>query len=181
MGGTEQELGEQYKRLQDTVSERRADALQHAPRDEQFALEYARLVEAAGRLLDFEKALPARLTEPARRLSQRIVRWCWAGQAVVAAALIAVVLASDRSGWWLVLLVPHLAATVAGVFQTVDADGHLVRRKVAIALHAVGALVVLVSLRVISMWFLIGILIGWAFIWGALLDEKETSAKGAKA
>ncbi|WP_331723979.1 hypothetical protein [Streptomyces sp. NBC_00005] len=169
MGGAEQELGQQYQQLREKVGERRAEVLKHSPRDEQFAVEYARLVNVTGKLVEFEKALPARLAEPARRLSTRIVRWSWAGQSVVAAALIGVVLVSDRSGWWLVLLVPHLAATVAGAFQTVDAGRHVFRRKVAI------------GLRVISMWFLIAILIGWALVWGAVLDETETSAKGAKA
>ncbi|MGW3036450.1 hypothetical protein ACWDCB_35215 [Streptomyces sp. NPDC001178] len=181
MGGAEQELEQQYEQLREKVGERRAEVLKHSPRDDQFAAEYARLVNVTGKLVEFEKALPVRLAEPARRLSTRIVHWSWAGQAVVAAALIGVVFVSDRSGWWLVLLVPHLAATVVGAFQTVDAGRHLFRRKVAIGLHAVGVLVVLVSLRVISMWFLIAILIGWALVGGALMDDTETGQKGAKA
>ncbi|NNN32181.1 hypothetical protein HLK59_17795 [Streptomyces sp. S3(2020)] len=181
MGGAEQELEQQYRQLREKVGERRAEVLKHSPRDDQFAAEYARLVSVTGKLVEFEKALPARLAEPARRLSTRIVRWSWVGQAVVAAALISAVFVWDHSGWWLVLLVPHLAATVAGAFQTVDAVRHWFRRKVAIGLHAVGVLVVLVSLRVISLWFLIAILIGWALLWSAVLDETGTSAKGAKA
>ncbi|MEU7599390.1 hypothetical protein AB0B79_41455 [Streptomyces sp. NPDC039022] len=141
MGSTEQQIEEQLAQLQYRVGARRAQVLQYGVDDDQFAVEYARLVDVTGELVEFEATIPERLAEPERRRSERIVRWSWRGQAAVGAVLIALVFVLDRSTWWLVLLVPHFVATVAGCFQKVDAEQHRDRRFGAISVHVVALLV----------------------------------------
>ncbi|MEU3356070.1 hypothetical protein [Streptomyces sp. NPDC037389] len=180
MGSTEQEIEEQFAQIQRKVEARRAEVLKHSADDDQFAAEYALLVYATGDLVEFEKTIPERLAEPERRRSERIVAWAWRGQAVLGAALIALVFVLDRSWWWLALLLPHFGGTVAGCFQTIDADRHRDRRAGAIALHVTGALVALISLSVLSRWFLIAVALGWMVAAGASMDTQDTAEKGAR-
>ncbi|MEV4443507.1 hypothetical protein AB0K09_31855 [Streptomyces sp. NPDC049577] len=180
MSSTEQEIEEQFAQLQQRVGARRAEVLKHTADDEQFAAEYALLVYATGDLVEFEKTIPERLAEPERRRSERIVVWSWRGQAVVGAALIALVFVLDRSWWWLALLLPHFAGTVADCFQQVHAERHRDRRAGAIALHVVAILVALVSLSVLSRWFLIAIVVGWVFVAGVSMDSTDAGEKGAR-
>ncbi|THC43158.1 hypothetical protein [Streptomyces sp. A1499] len=93
---------------------RHAEVLKHDVDDDQFVVEPAHLANTTGRVVEFEKTISERLAEPEFRRSKRIVTWSWRGQAAVDAVLIALVRILDRSTWWLVLLVPHFMATVAG-------------------------------------------------------------------
>ncbi|MFE9291951.1 hypothetical protein [Streptomyces olivaceus] len=129
MGSTEQQIEEQLAQLQQQVGARRAEVLQHDVDDDRFAVEYARLVNSSSELVEFEKTIPERLAEPARRRSERIVTWSWRSETAVGVVLIALVFILDRSSWWLVLLVPHFAGTVAGCFQKVDAEQHRDRQR----------------------------------------------------
>ncbi|MFJ8596404.1 hypothetical protein [Streptomyces sp. NPDC093598] len=106
--------------------------------------------------------------------------WSWRGQAAVGAVLIAVVFVLDRSTWWLVLLVPHFGGTVAGCFQKVDAEQHRDRRFGAIGLHVVALLMALISLSVISRWFIIAAAVGWKLVAGSLMDSTDAGAHEAR-
>lgn len=90
----------------------------------------------------------------------------------MAAALIAAVLLWGSTAWWLVLLVPHLLATLAGWSVKVTAARHAQQRGAAVGLHALCLLVALVSLGVLSAWFIIAIVIGWLVV-GAACDATE--------
>ncbi|MCX5401999.1 hypothetical protein [Streptomyces sp. NBC_00102] len=146
MGSTEQNIEEQFAQLQQKVGARHAEVLNHDADDDQFAVEYARLMNISSRLVEFEKTIPEQLAEPERQRSERIVTWSWRGQAAVGAVLIALVFVLDRSTWWVVLLVPHFVGTVAGCFQKVDVEQHRDRRFGAVALHVIALLMALISL-----------------------------------
>ncbi|MFF7651743.1 hypothetical protein ACFZCY_18585 [Streptomyces sp. NPDC007983] len=178
MDSTEQKLDQQFAQLQHHVGACHAEVLKCSTDDDQFEVEYERLVEAADELVEFEKTIPERIAEPKRKRSERIVVWSWRGQAGVGAGLIALTFAWDRSFGWLFLLVPHFVGTMAGCFhQKVDADRHLHCRKVAVGLHVVAVLVALVSLSLISLWFLPAIILGWMVVLGASMEDSETSGK----
>ncbi|MGC5041039.1 hypothetical protein ACLQ2C_36490 [Streptomyces sp. DT73] len=180
MDSTEQQIEEQLAQLQQRVGARRAEVLKYDVDDDGFVVEFARLAHAVGKLVEFEKAIPERLAEPERRRSERIVTWSWRGQAAVGAALIALVFVLDHSTWWLVLLIPHFMATVAGCFQKVDAGQHRERRFGAVGVHVVALLVALISLSVISRWFVIAAVLGWMVVAGSVLDSNNGDAKGAR-
>ncbi|MEU4206185.1 hypothetical protein AB0F64_40675 [Streptomyces sp. NPDC026294] len=180
MGSTEQQIEAQWAQLQHRVGARRAEVLKYDVDDDQFAVEYARLVDVTDELVEFEATIAERLAEPERRRSERIVRWSWRGQAAVGAVLIALVFVLDRSTWWLLLLVPHFVATVAGCFQKVDAEQHRDRRFGAIAVHVVALLVALISLSVISRWFIIAAALGWMLAAGSAMDSTGADPKGAR-
>ncbi|WP_030618863.1 hypothetical protein [Streptomyces achromogenes] len=179
MGSTEQEIEEQFAQLQQKVGARHAEVLKHSDGD-RFAEEYAQLVHVTSELVEFEKTIPERLAEPERRRSERIVTWSWRGQAAFGAVLIALVFTLDRSSWWLVLLVPHFAGTVAGCFQKVGTEQHRDRRFGAIALHVVALLMALISLSVISRWFIIATAVGWMLVAGASMDNTGADPKEAR-
>ncbi|WP_327372360.1 hypothetical protein [Streptomyces sp. NBC_01217] len=180
MGSTEQQIEEQLAQLQQKVGAHHAEVLKHDFDDDQFAVEYARLVNVTSRLVEFEKTIPERLAEPERRRSERIVTWSWRGQAAVGAVLIALVFILDRSTWWLILLVPHFVGTVAGCFQKVDAEQHRDRRFGAVGLHVVALLMALISLSVISRWFIIAAALGWMLVAGSSMDSTGADPKGAR-
>ncbi|GAB2766563.1 hypothetical protein [Streptomyces bullii] len=95
----------------------------------------------------------------------------------MALALITVVLAFDRTAWWLLLLIPHLLATLLGWTIKVTIQQHKQQRGIALALHALCLLVILVALGVLSAWWIIAVLIGWALIGGASADSPQQGAK----
>ncbi|MER0443287.1 hypothetical protein ABR738_01605 [Streptomyces sp. Edi4] len=94
--------------------------------------------------------------------------------------LIALVFILDRSTWWLILLGPHFAGTAAGCFQKVDAEQHRDRRFGAVGLHVVALLMALISLSVISRWFIIAAAIGWMLVAGSMADSTGADPKGAR-
>ncbi|GAA2718448.1 MULTISPECIES: hypothetical protein [Streptomyces] len=172
MGSTERELGQEHQRLRKVLGERYALVSGLDQDDAAFDAEYGQLVSDAQRLIDFERQLPARLAEPQRERNERFVRWSWRGQSAVAAALILTVFVLGISAWWLVLLVPHLLATLAGWSVKVTPARHVQQRRTAAGLHVLGLLVALVSLGVLSAWFIIGIVIGWLVV-GVACDGSE--------
>jgi hypothetical protein len=95
----------------------------------------------------------------------------------VTIALITVVLAFDHTVWWLVLLIPHLLATLLGWSIKVTVQQHKQQRGIAFALHALCLLVIIVALGVLSAWWIIAVLIGWALIGGASADSPQQGAK----
>ncbi|MFD6432606.1 hypothetical protein [Streptomyces venezuelae] len=137
-------------------------------------------MNVTNKLAEFEKTIPELLAEPERRRSERIVTWSWRGQAAVGAVLIALVFGLDRSAWWLVLLVPHFVGTVAGCFQKVDAEQHRDSRFGAIGVHVVALLVALISLSVISRWFIIAAAAGWMLVAGSSMDSTGADPKGVR-
>ncbi|MFE5113516.1 hypothetical protein [Streptomyces sp. NPDC056663] len=182
VGGTEQDIASEYAKLQKMVRARHAEVVKHSAGDDQFAVEYARLVSNTERLLQFERTIPERFAEPQLRLSQRTVTWSWWGQAVVGAVLIALVFILGHTLWWLVLLVPHFLGVLAGSAQKVGSGDHVRRRSIAVGLHIVGVLVVLVSLSVISSWFLVAIFVGWIAVAIATSQAPaESGKKGGRA
>ncbi|MFB7454958.1 hypothetical protein [Streptomyces sp. NPDC056194] len=178
MSSAEQEVTRQFAKLQQRVGDRRAQVLSASSDKDALESGYAELLRAVDELVEFDKTVPARLAEPARLLSEQIVRWSWGVQAAVAAVLIVLVFILDLSGGWLVVLVPHLLATLSGYFQKVSSDDHMTRRFATIALHAAGLLVALVTLGVISLWFLVLVLVIWVPLFGTFADDS-TMQKGA--
>ncbi|MFH8894486.1 hypothetical protein [Streptomyces sp. NPDC017949] len=176
MGSTERELNQEHQVLRRMLSERHARVVRLDQDDLAFDAEYEQLVAEAARLIDFEDQLPARLAEPKRERSEQFVRWSWRAEAMVSAALIAAVFLLGNSAWWLVVLVPHLLATLGGCTFKVTAERHATQAKVAASLHGLCLLVALVSLGVLSAWFIIAILAGW-FVIGVASDSTE-AAKG---
>ncbi|MFK4070486.1 hypothetical protein [Streptomyces sp. NPDC029674] len=178
MGNTKRELEHQYGELQKRLQNHYARLEDLSAGDDGFAAQYQELVTSGNKLLEFERTLPARLAEPDRQLSERIVHWSWRGQGVLALTLIVLVFVLDHSGWWLLLLLPHLMAVLAGSFQTVAVVDHLRRRKVCIGVHLAGVLVALISLSVISTWFLVLLVLVWIVTAVALSEGPSSSGKG---
>ncbi|MFF9142989.1 hypothetical protein ACF09G_36215 [Streptomyces albogriseolus] len=171
MAETERELHEQHQNITRDLAERHARLTALDPEDDAFDEQYTTLMQRAEQLLTFEQQLPAKLAEPQRLRSAQIIRWSWRAQTGVAAALVITVLALGHTGWWLLLLIPHLLATLAGWSIKVTAKKHKKQRGIAIALHAQGVLVSIVALGVIPAWWILGTLAGWALIGGASADE----------
>ncbi|MFB7852427.1 hypothetical protein ACFC34_36180 [Streptomyces sp. NPDC056053] len=137
--------------------------------DEAFGI----LMERAQALMAYEKQMPALLAEPERVRSQKVIFWSWRVQSAVAIALILVFRLLGYSDWWYALVVPHLVGTFCGWQLEATVKNHLARRTASIALHVVGALLVLVVLGVLSPWFIVAFLIGWAVVGTAVADGQE--------
>ncbi|TVL91297.1 hypothetical protein CD790_18885 [Streptomyces sp. SAJ15] len=178
MPATERELHEQHRSMTKELAARHARVKERDPDDPENDNQYTELVERAEELLEFEQQLPARLAEPQRLKSASIVRWAWRVQTAVAVGLAIAALALGHTAWWLVLLIPHLAATLMGWSITVTAKQHKQQRTIAVALQVEGLLVVLVVLGVISPWWIIAIVIGWIGI-GAF-SEDSPAGQGVK-
>ncbi|MFI8930637.1 hypothetical protein ACIG3E_23535 [Streptomyces sp. NPDC053474] len=176
--GTKASIGQRHAQLQQQIRALHAAVAACDPDDDAYAGEYERLVEATRDLLAFEQQMPELLAEPERAVSERIVRWSWRGQAVLAAALVACVFVLDCTWWWLLLLLPYLAGTVAGSFQTIRVTGHRSRRNAAIALHAVAVLVVLLFFGLLPMWLLAVIIPGWLGV--AVTSSEDPGNTGPK-
>ncbi|WP_367318205.1 hypothetical protein [Streptomyces sp. HUAS ZL42] len=169
MAISERQLHEQHRAMTKDLGDRRARLKQLGPDDASFGDQYEQLVAGAVQLLEFERAMPDRLAEPHRQRSEQIVKWSWRGESAVATALIAAVFVLGHTAWWMVLLIPHLLATLLGWTLTVTTVRHKQQRAVAIALHVLCLLVALVSLGVLSAWWIIAIVVGWIAI-GALSE-----------
>lgn len=168
---TEHDLHVMHKNLTQALREQHARVLAAEPEGPTTEDDYRALVERAETLLAFEARLPARLAEPQRRRGARVVFWSWRVQSAVAAGLIVAAHLLGHSGWWLLLILPHLAGTLAGWSLKVPAGQHATRRWGALALHVVGALLVLLVLGVITAWFLIAVAVGWFVVGVLCLDE----------
>lgn len=179
MSVTERDLNEQHRTMAADLAARHARIKELDPDDPGFDGQYTALVERAGELLAFEGRLSARLAEPQRLRSASIVRWAWRAQTAVAVALIIAALALGHTAWWLVLLIPHLLATLMGWPVTVTAKRHHQQRIVAFALQAQGVLVVLVVLGVLSPWWIIAVVIGWIGI-GAFSEHGPAGQEATK-
>lgn len=169
---TERELHETHQELVRALAREHALAATQDPEEGVPDEMFDALVERAQALMAYEERLPALLAEPQRRRSERIVFWSWRAESVVSAVLIAIALLVGHSGWWLLLLVPHLVATFWGWQLEATLKDHLARRYASIGLHVVTVLLALVVLGVISAWFLTAVLIGWAVVGGLASDGQ---------
>jgi hypothetical protein len=111
---TEHDLHELHKDLTRALSDQHARVVALGPGDAVTDDAFDALVEHAKTLLAFEHQLPTRLAEPKRLRSQKVIFWSWRVQSGVTAALIACVFLLGHTAWWLVLILPHLLATLAG-------------------------------------------------------------------
>ncbi|MFF1465737.1 hypothetical protein [Streptomyces sp. NPDC058330] len=127
------------------------------------------LVERAQALMAYEKQMPALLVEPERVRSQKVIFWSWRVQSAVAITLIVAFRLLGHSDWWYALVVPHLVGTFCGWRIEATVKDHLARRNGSLALHAVGVLLVL---GVLSPWFIVAFLIGWAVVVTAVADGQ---------
>jgi hypothetical protein len=174
-------LDNQHGALRRALRERH-DRLTGLPAgDDRFEAEYEQLVAQATHLLEFEKQIPARLAEPQRQRSERFVRWSWRGQLAVAVLLIVLVFVLGHTAWWLVLLIPHLLATLIGSFQKVTTEGHRRQCLVTVGMHVVCLMTALVSLSIISAWFIVLVLIGWLVTGVAAGAGPATGGKDGEA
>ncbi|OWA15271.1 hypothetical protein [Streptomyces sp. CS057] len=96
--------------------------------------------------------------------------WSWRGQSAVSVALIIAFRLLGYSDGWYALVVPHLVGTFFGWQLKATVKNHLSLRTASVALHAVGVLIVL---GVLSPWFIIALVIGWAFVGTAAADGQE--------
>ncbi|MCZ7430137.1 hypothetical protein [Streptomyces sp. WMMC1477] len=136
---------------------------------------YDQLVRSTRQLVAADAELPAKLAEPGRHLSERVVRWSWRGQAALGAmlAVVAAVPASwSPSAWWLLLIIPHTAAALAGSRIRVPARGHMDLRAAAIVLHPVCALVIAIVTGLVSAWWILAVAVGWVVVGGLTMDDK---------
>ncbi|WP_406066923.1 hypothetical protein OG462_03335 [Streptomyces sp. NBC_01077] len=78
-------------------------------------------IPAGGRLTAEGSVL---VQQQKRERSERFVRWSWRVEVAVAVVLIVAVFILGNTTWWLVLLVPHLLATVIGCTTKVTAARH---------------------------------------------------------
>ncbi|MFG3398845.1 hypothetical protein [Streptomyces parvus] len=131
------------------------------------------LMERARALMAYERQMPALLAEPERLRSEKVIFWSWRAQSAVAVALIIAFRLLGYSDGWYALVVPHLVATFCGWPLKATVKNHLARRTASLALHAVGALLVLIVLGILSPWFIIALVIGWAFVGTAAADGQE--------
>ncbi|KOV62964.1 hypothetical protein ADL00_23725 [Streptomyces sp. AS58] len=178
MAATERDLHEQHRAMTSDLAARHARVKELDVDDAEFDGQYTAMVQGAEELLAFEQTLPTRLAEPQRLRSAKIVRWSWRGQTAVSIALITAVAVLDRTAWWLLLLIPHLLATLLGWSIKVTVQQHKQQRGIAFALHALCVLVILVALGVLSTWWwIIAVIIGWALIGGASADAPQQGAK----
>ncbi|MDX3697639.1 hypothetical protein PV726_47175 [Streptomyces europaeiscabiei] len=177
VAATERELHEQHRTMKTDLTAQHARVKELDPGDAEFDSQYTAMVQRAQELLAYEQTLPARLAEPQRLRSEQIVRWSWRGQTAVALALITVVLASDRTVWWLLLLIPHLLATLLGWTIKGIVQQHKQQRGIAFALHALCLLMILVVVGVLPTWWIIAVLIAWALIGAASADSPQQGAK----
>ncbi|MFF5170544.1 hypothetical protein ACFY25_33425 [[Kitasatospora] papulosa] len=130
------------------------------------------LMERAQALMAYEQKMPALLAEPQRLRSQKVIFWSWRAQSAVAIALIIVFRLLGYSDGWYALVVPHLVGTFCGWRLDATVKNHLARRNASIALHVVGALLVLIVLGVLSPWLIVAFLIGWAVVGTAVADGQ---------
>ncbi|WP_405669019.1 hypothetical protein OG379_40945 (plasmid) [Streptomyces sp. NBC_01166] len=169
---TEHEVHQEHQKLERALADQHArtgvqDHDGGVP-DEAFDI----LMERAQALMAYEQKMPALLAEPQRLRSQKVILWSWRAQSAVAIALIVVFHLLGYSDGWYALVVPHLVGTLCGWRLEATVKNHLARRNASIALHAVGALLVLVVLGVLSPWFIVAFLIGWAVVGTAVADGQ---------
>ncbi|MFD9286280.1 hypothetical protein ACFWD7_55815 [Streptomyces mirabilis] len=169
---TEHELHAAHQDLVRALADQHAHVVALKPGESVSEEAFGTLMKRAETLLAFEQQLPARLVEPRRLRSQKVIYWSWRVQSSVAAALIVASHLLGHTGWWLVLVLPHLLATFAGWSLEATLEEHLPRRTASIGLHLLGALLVLVVLGVVSPWFIAAVLVGWAAVGVAVLDER---------
>ncbi|MER5586519.1 hypothetical protein ABT090_33430 [Streptomyces asoensis] len=177
VGRAGHEIDAEYGQLQQQLLARHTEVARYETGDEDFGTGYARLLQAADELLAFEETIPARLAEPERQLSERIVRMSWLGQRAIAVALIVVTFALDHSAWWLVVLIPHLIATLSFTPRKVTDRDHRFYRHLAIGLHLECLLVALITLSVISLWLVILAVIGWVVLAVSVSEGPGGSVK----
>lgn len=170
---TEHEVHQEHQKLERALADQhaRTDVQDHdeGVPDEAFDV----LMERAQALMAYEQRMPALLAEPQRLRSQKVIFWSWRAQSAVAIALIIVFRLLGYSDGWYALVVPHLVGTFCGWRLEASVKNHLARRNASIALHAVGVLLVLVVLGVLSPWFIVAFLIGWAVVGTAVADGQE--------
>ncbi|WP_326693186.1 hypothetical protein OIE63_39350 (plasmid) [Streptomyces sp. NBC_01795] len=172
MTETEHDLHERHKGLARALADQHARVGALGSGDAVTDEAFDALVGRAEELLAFEQQMPAKLAEPQRLRSEKVIFWSWRAQSGVAAALIAAVFLFGHTAWWLALIIPHALATLTGWSLKASPKEHKARRKAAIGLHLVGVLLVLVTLGVLSAWFIIAVLFGWAVVGIASADEQ---------
>lgn len=170
---TEHEVHQEHQKLVRALADQHAltDVQDHdeGVPDEAFDI----LVERAQALMTYEQQMPALLAEPQRLRSQKAIFWSWRAQSAVAIALIIVFRLLGYSNGWYALVAPHLVATFCGWRLEATVKNHLPRRNASLALHAVGVLLVLIVLGVLSPWFIVAFLIGWAVVGTAVAEGQE--------
>jgi hypothetical protein len=169
---TEHEVHQEHQKLVRALADQHAltvaqDQGEGVP-DEAFDV----LMERAQTLMAYEKQMPALLAEPERARSQKVIFWSWRSQSAVAIALVIVFRLLGYSDGWYALVVPHLVGTFCGWPLKATVKNHLARRNASIGLHVLGALLVLIVLGVLSPWFIVALLIGWAVVGTAAADGQ---------
>ncbi|MFC9067944.1 MULTISPECIES: hypothetical protein [Streptomyces] len=188
MSGTGQSPVEKYAALRRNVAHRCEEIGELEHGELEFNRVYDELVRTTHQLVAAGERLPAEVAalraaeaEPDRLLSERIVRWSWGSQTAAAVVLVGlVVFIPSWSAGWLALLIPHTAALVAGCRMRVPTAMHDARRIGAYLLHGVCALMILLVAGVLSMWIIIGIVIGWVVVAGASLADEGATGTGAR-
>lgn len=146
------------------------------PGELEFNRVYDQLVRSTRQLGASDAELSAKLAEPGRQQSEGIVRRSWSSQAVLHAAMavmVAIPAAWSPSEWWLLLVLPHTVAVLAGTRMPVPAHSHNLRAA-AIVLHPAGALVAAVVTGLIAPWWIVAVAAGWLFVGALTMDKAGT-------
>lgn len=164
--------------LQSRVRERLAELRPIPPGAEEYGPATEAVIEAATELINYEERLPVLLDRVPRRLSLLIVRWSGVVTAAIGASLGIAAVAGWSSRWWLLLVIPVLAAALTLLWMPVHPPqgAHLALRPGALVV-AVGALAALVgALARLPLW-VVGL--GMVALLGGIWHIRRVPANAA--
>jgi hypothetical protein len=144
--------------LQTRVRERLAELRPVQPGSPEYGPAAEAVIEATTELIDYEERLPVLLDRAPRRLSLLIVRWSGVVTAAIGFSLGVAAVAGWSSRWWLLLVIPVVAAAVSllSVPVPVPQGPHLALRPGAIAVAA-GALLQAVGVIARAPFWVVGL------------------------
>jgi hypothetical protein len=127
--------------LQSRVRERLAQLRPIRPGAQEYGPATEAVIEATTELINYEERLPVLLDRGPRRLSLLIVRWSGVVTAAIGVSLGIAAVAGWSSRWWLLLVIPLIAASASLLWMPVPPPQgeHLAVRPGSLAV-AVGAL-----------------------------------------
>ena len=141
-GGMGEDPEDHIAVLQSRVRERLDELRPIRPGSEAYGLATDAVIEAATELINYEERLPILLDRAPRRLSLLIVRWSGVVTAAIGMSLGIAAVAGWSSRWWLLLVIPLVAAAANLLWMPVHPPKgeHLSLRPGALGV-AVGALI----------------------------------------
>ncbi len=140
----------------------------------EFDAAFGRLEVAGAELLRFEGTIPARLAEPARQVTARLVTWAAWTHAGAAALLVAAMALGWMSTSWSLATVLMLVLAAAFGSQTISAADHQRRRGACWLVFAAAPLPPAAGLW--TGWLMVAWLLAWALAFFVVHFEKLVTA-----